>query len=162
MNLSAREGFHAGALLTVAGSVAWVTGEPFIFPSLGPSAYVLATGRGTRATRPQRVLGGHIVGVIVGLAAYHSLASGVAVDSVPPSSVDGLRIAASGVLLVTFTTFGMSVTRTNHAPACATTLIISLGLLPTVRQGAIIVVAVGVLLVGHGVLLRLLPSVRDR
>lgn len=141
------EGIRAGILLMAAALVAWWTGEPFIFPSLGPSAYLLAVEGEREKARPYRVLGGHAVGVVVGLATYHLLAPGVVVGSVPPGSMDGLRIAASGVLSVTLTTAGMFLTGTRHAPACATTLIISLGLLSTVRQGLIILLAVIVLLV---------------
>jgi hypothetical protein len=44
----------------------------------------------------------------------------------------------------------MIVTDTNHAPACATTLIVSLGLLPTPEQVGIIVASVVVLVAVHG------------
>jgi len=34
---------YVGILLSVPGLLAWVTGQAFIFPSLGPSAFLLAT-----------------------------------------------------------------------------------------------------------------------
>jgi len=37
---------YVGILLSVPGLLAWVTGQAFIFPSLGPSAFLLATVRG--------------------------------------------------------------------------------------------------------------------
>jgi hypothetical protein len=40
----------AGLLFAVLGAVAWVTGQPFIFPSLGPSAFVLAFERRSERT----------------------------------------------------------------------------------------------------------------
>jgi hypothetical protein len=43
------------------------------------------------------------------------------------------------------TTAGMLVGRVQHAPACATTLIISLGLLPSVADGVIIMAAVTIM-----------------
>jgi hypothetical protein len=43
----------------------------------------------------------------------------------------------------------MIATDTNHAPACATTLIVSLGLLPTPTQVGIIVASVVVLVGIH-------------
>jgi len=33
---------YAGLFFTVLGLVAWATRQPFVFPSLGPSAFVLA------------------------------------------------------------------------------------------------------------------------
>jgi hypothetical protein len=44
----------------------------------------------------------------------------------------------------------MIATDTNHAPACATTLIVSLGLLSTPEQVATIAASVVVLVVVHG------------
>lgn len=63
-------GLYAGLLLVLLATVAWATGRPFVFPSLGPSAYALATdGEGRLSAR--RVIGGHAVGVVAGLTAYH-------------------------------------------------------------------------------------------
>lgn len=45
------------------------------------------------------------------------------------------------------TATGMVWADIDHAPACATTLIIALGLLSTVRDGVIILVAVGILVI---------------
>ena len=46
---------HAGLLIAVVGTLAWATGLPALFPSLGPSAFVLATRPDAAASRPQRV-----------------------------------------------------------------------------------------------------------
>jgi len=42
---------YVGILLSVPGLLAWVTGQAFIFPSLGPSAFLLATVREGRSPR---------------------------------------------------------------------------------------------------------------
>ncbi|PSP81448.1 HPP family protein [Halobacteriales archaeon QS_1_68_20] len=138
-------GLYAGLLLVLLATVAWATGRPFVFPSLGPSAYALATdGEGRLSAR--RVIGGHAVGVVAGLVAYHLLAPGLSLASLPPAhSTDALRLAASGTLSVALTAAGMVGTRTDHAPAAATTLIVSLGLLADPVDGAVILVAVFVL-----------------
>lgn len=152
---AAAVGGYAGLLLALLAAVSWATGRPFVFPSLGPSAYALATdGEGELGAR--RVIGGHAVGVVAGLAAYHLLASGLTLVALPPAhSMDALRLAASGTLSVALTAGGMVAADTDHAPAAATTLIVSLGLLPTPTDGAIILVAVSGLyvadrLAGHG------------
>jgi hypothetical protein len=49
------------------------------------------------------------------------------------------------VLSVGLTTVIMLLTDTSHSPACATTLIISLGLLPTFMDGGLIMLAVAVM-----------------
>ena len=52
-------------------------------------------------------------------------------------------------------TVGQSVRRASHAPACATPLIVGLGILSTPLQGASIVLAVGVLVAEQAPLVRL-------
>ncbi|ELY64831.1 hypothetical protein C492_04845 [Natronococcus jeotgali DSM 18795] len=48
---------------------------------------------------------------------------------------------------------GMLATDTRHPPACATTLIVSLGLLSTFREGVLMIVAVVLLVAAHRLLL---------
>lgn len=142
-------------MLALLATVSWATGRPFVFPSLGPSAYVLATdGEGELGAR--RVVGGHVVGVVAGLLAYHLLAPGLTLASLPAAgSPDALRLAASGTLSVALSAAGMVASGTEHAPAAATTLIVALGLLAAPVDGAVIVAAVAVLyaadlLAAHG------------
>lgn len=141
---------YAGLLFTALGVVAWGTGQPFVFPSLGPSAFVLAFERGGERTRPRRVVGGHLLGGVAGLVCYALLVPDVSMTAVPPAlSAAGLRLAASGVCSVVLTSWAMMVTDTVHPPACATTLIVSLGLLSTPRLVGIVVVSVTTLVGVH-------------
>lgn len=150
MRETVRQSAETGALVLVPGVLAWLTGFPFIFPSLGPTAYVLATKPTAPASRPRRVIGGHLVGVAAGLLAFRLLDPGLAVTAqLDPASPAALAVAASGVLASTLTAAGMLVTDLGHAPACATTLIVSLGLLSTPAQAAGIVLAVVVLVAVH-------------
>ncbi|MCH7661401.1 MAG: HPP family protein [Euryarchaeota archaeon] len=145
---------YAGFLFTILGLVSWASGQPFVFPSLGPSAFILAFDRRGERTRTYRIVGSHLIGGVVGLAAYTVLAAGVSITLTPTAfSTDGLRLAASGIFSIVLTSWGMIATDTNHAPACATTLIVSLGLLSTPIQVAIIIVAVVVLVEVHAVVL---------
>jgi CBS-domain-containing membrane protein len=138
---------HTGLLIAVVGAVAWATGLPALFPSLGPSAFVLATFPESEASDPRRVVGSHAIGVAAGLAAYHLVASGIVVTGqIAPLSLVGLRLAVSGVGAIVLTVAGMLSFGVRHPPACATTLIVALGLLPTFFEGALIVAAVAVLL----------------
>ncbi len=78
-----------------------------------------------------------------GLVAHHSLAKGLSLAGLSqPLSPNGLRIVASGVISMALTTTLMSAFRASHAPACATTLIVSLGVLSGLYDGALIMVAV--------------------
>ena len=139
-------GFAASVLLVAAGALAWVSGLPFMFPSLGPSAFLLSAEPNAPESQPRRVVGGHAIGVVVGLATYHLVAPGVALAGhSAPLSPDALRLAVSGVVSVGVTSAGMFAADARHAPACATTLIVSLGLLPTFPQGLIVIGAVALL-----------------
>lgn len=150
---------HAGLLLAVAGGAAWLTGHHLIFPSLGPSAFLLALGREAEAGRARRVFGGHFLGVVAGLLSYQLFAEGIALTGMPaPLSDTGLRLAVSGVVSTGLTTGAMIATDTEHAPACATTLIVSLGLLSTVVQGIVIMAGVGAIYGAHVLVMRVAGS----
>lgn len=77
-------------------------------------------------------------------------------SSAPPLSVEGLRLAGSATLSVVLTSWGMIATDTVHPPACATTLVVSLGLLSTPRRVGVIVAGVVALAAVHLAARRLL------
>ena len=146
---------HAGLLCTVLGTVAWITGQPFVFPSLGPSAFVLAFDRRGERGRGYRIVASHVIGAVVGFLAYVLFANGVSLTGTPPPlSMDGLQLTASVVVSIVVTSWGLIATGTEHPPACATTLIVSLGLLSTPLQVATIVVAIVVLVETHRLSIR--------
>jgi len=147
---------YAGWLFAVLGVVAWVSGQPFIFPSLGPTAFVLAVDRRSERTRWFRVIGGHAVGAVAGWLAVVLLGPGQPITAaIDPGSIESLRLAASGVVSVVVTSWGMLATDTVHPPACATTLIVSLGLLSTLSQVGFILISVIALVVVHTLGLRI-------
>jgi hypothetical protein len=78
------------------------------------------------------------------------LAHGLTLAALSPAlSAGGLRIVASGVVSIILTVAVMAAARANHAPACATTLIVSLGVLPTFVDGVLIMVAVTGMFLTH-------------
>lgn len=154
MSQSLRSGSYAGGLVAVAAALAVLSGRPLIFPSLGPTAYLLARDPHGPGTTARRVLGGHAVGVLAGALSYRLLAAGLAVtSSSAPLSVPVLRLGAAGVLSVALTSAGMVRLDASHAPAVATTLICSLGLLTTPAELAGIGVGVLALYGAYGLAL---------
>lgn len=142
------------------GLLTWATASPFLFPSLGPSAYLLAAGEGedAAASSPYHVIGGHLIATVSGLIGYHALAAGLTITTVvsqstPASSVALVQLGASSVVAMMLTTLGMLVTDTNHPAACATTLIVSLGVLSTLLKAGYIMLAVIVLVGVHELVL---------
>ncbi|WP_238993922.1 HPP family protein [Halobellus captivus] len=137
-------GLRAGLLLSIAAAVAWLSGAPAVFPSLGPSAYVLSTAR--RGPSGRVVVGGHAVGVVAGLVSYIAVSAVVPVPE-SPLLFDPPWLAISAVLALMLTTIGMRLTNLVHPPACATTLIVSLGLLEPLPAVVVVLPAVASLLV---------------
>ncbi len=144
--------------MVVPGLAAWLTGQPLIFPSLGPTAFALVFDRRDAERNARQVIGSHLVGVVAGLIAYHTLAQGLTLAALRPAlSIDGLRIVASGVISIGLTTLAMATLRLSHAPACATTLIVSLGVLPAVNDAILIMVAVIGMFLIHRLITRIWP-----
>jgi CBS domain-containing membrane protein len=136
--------FVNGLIAIAAMSVvALVTGEPFVFPSLGPTAFLLFYTPLLPASSPRNTLAGHAIGATAG---YLALAAfGLLHD--PPalaSSVTAARAGAAGLSLG-LTSGAMVWAGVPHPPAGATTLIVSLGILREPEQLAVLMVAVALL-----------------
>ncbi|GAB3698848.1 HPP family protein [Halorubrum pallidum] len=146
---------YAGLLFTVLAAVSWATGQPFVFPSLGPSAFALAFDRRAERNRAARIVGSHLIGGVAGFAAWRLLADGAVLTPPPPAfSADGLWLAASATLSLVATSWAMIATGAIHPPACATTLIVSLGLLTTPVEVGVIALSVLVLVAFHELVVR--------
>jgi CBS-domain-containing membrane protein len=133
--------------------VAVVTGEPFVFPSLGPTAFLLFYTPLLPASSPRNTLGGHAIGAAAG---YLALVVFGLTDAAPAlaTGVTGARVGAAALSLG-LTSGAMVWARVPHPPAGATTLIVSLGILREPRQLAVLMVAVALLLVQGFVINRL-------
>ena len=135
---------------------ALLTGQPFIFPSLGPTAFLLFYTPTLPAASPRNTICGHAIGaaagylslVIFGLtAAAPALSAGVTWNRVGAAA---LSLGLTSGLMVWL--------RVPHPPAGATTLIVSLGILRTPAQLAVLMLAV-VLLVIQGYVINHLAGI---
>ncbi|HEX6421615.1 MAG TPA: HPP family protein [Acidimicrobiales bacterium] len=136
--------------------VALVTGEPFVFPSLGPTAFLLFYTPLLPAASPRNTLGGHLIGAAAG---YLALVLFGLTDDAPAlaTSVTGGRVGAAALSLG-LTSGAMVWARVPHPPAGATTLIVSLGILREPEQMVVLMVAV-VLLVVQGLVINRLAGI---
>lgn len=137
----------------VMAFVAFVTDEPFVFPSLGPTAFLLFYTPLLPAACPRNTLCGHAIGAFSG---YLALVLFGLTDAAPAlaTSVTGSRVGAAALSLG-LTSGLMVLARVPHPPAGATTLIVSLGIFHEVRQLVILMVAVALLVVQGFVINRL-------
>jgi hypothetical protein len=129
--------------LGVAGGVGLATKQPWLFPSLGPTAILFFASPADRSARPVNAIVGHFVAIVVGYLAF--LGFGLAGSQ--PAPIAGLTPAyvGAGAVSVAVTLLVLHLVRLPHAPAGATTLIVSLGILATpiallVMAGAIVLV----------------------
>jgi CBS domain-containing membrane protein len=115
-------GFVTIGLLSL---VALATGTPFVFPSLGPTAFLFFFDPRAPSASPHHAVIGHAIGIVCGYGALllfglehagSAMAVGVNLQRVLAAA---LSLAATGALMILF--------KAAHPPAGATTLIISLG-----------------------------------
>jgi CBS-domain-containing membrane protein len=137
----------------VMALVALVTGEPFVFPSLGPTAFLLFYTPLAPAASPRNALGGHLIGAAAG---YLALVAFGLTDAAPAlaTSVTGARVGAAALSLG-LTSGAMVWAGVSHPPAGATTLIVSLGILREPTQLVVLMIAVALLVVQGYVINRL-------
>lgn len=142
--------------IAVMSTAALVTGAPFIFPSLGPTAFLHFYTPTAPAASPRNTIIGHAIGagagylalVIFGLTdAGPALVEGVAWDRVGAAA---LSLGLTSGLMVWL--------RAPHPPAGATTLIVSLGILPDPVDLAVLMLAV-VALVGQAYVINHLAGI---
>lgn len=135
-------GFVSIILLSL---LAVATRTPFVFPSLGPTAYLFFFNPMGDSSSPRNAILGHAIGLICGYGAFRFAgaeygSTGLHAGALPPEALAAaLSLAFTGALMVLF--------RVNHPPAGATTLIVSLGMLSTPYYLLIIEIAVVLLTV---------------
>ncbi|MDZ7676119.1 MAG: HPP family protein [Acidimicrobiales bacterium] len=137
-------------------AVAFATGEPFVFPSLGPTAFLLFYTPMLPASSPRNTVFGHLIGAGAG---YLALVVFGLTDAAPAlaSEVTGGRVGAAALSLG-LTSGAMVWARVPHPPAGATTLIVSLGILREPEQLAVLMLAV-LLLVAQGLVINRLAGI---
>ncbi len=139
----------AALLILAVGLTAWGAGQPWLFPSLGPTAYLLARYPDLATSRVYNSIVGHLVGLAGGFFAV-AIFNAWQAPIVPLNDVTAPRIWAATVA-VGFTILVNSLLRSGHPPAAATTLLVALGTFKTARDAVIVIIGVLILVVlGEG------------
>ncbi len=116
-------GFITTALLA---AVAMATGTPFIFPSLGPTAFLFFYTPESPTASPRHTIYGHGIGILCGFGSLWICGLNHALPTIEVG-VSHARILAAALSLAS-TGALMILLKAAHPPAGATTLIISLGI----------------------------------
>lgn len=137
----------------IMAGLALITGSPFVFPSLGPTAFLFFYTPTAPPASPRNTLIGHGIGVLAG---YFSLVVTGLTAAGPALAVGvtGPRVLAAGLSLG-LTAGLMVLLRAPHPPAGATTLIVSLGIITKPLQLVILMGAVVLLILQALVINRL-------
>ena len=120
--------------------LALVSRNPFVFPSLGPTAYLLFFTPLGRTSSPRNTVFGHAIGLVCGYGAFAAIGAG----TLPFGEHPGIfwpRVLAAALSLSATGAF-MVLLDVSHPPAGATTLIVSLGIISKPSELVIIEVAV--------------------
>ena len=128
--------------LTVAilAALAFVTGNPFVFPSVGPTAYLFFFTPLAKSASPRNAILGHAIGLICGYAAL--VVTGASAFPFSAHAPIHWPMILSAALSLSITGAIMILLRVSHPPAGATTLIVSLGIIYHPRDLIIIEAAV--------------------
>jgi CBS-domain-containing membrane protein len=143
-------GFITIALLA---GVAMISRTPFVFPSLGPTAFLFFFTPRAPAATPRHTIYGHAIGILCGYGALWLFG----LEHAPPAMATGVSAARIGAAALSLASTGalMILLKAAHPPAGATTLIVSLGIVIRPEHLLVIEVAVAVLTVQAIVINRL-------
>lgn len=133
-------GFATIALLS---AVAMVSRTPFVFPSLGPTAFLFFFTPRAPAASPRNTIYGHAIGILCGYGALWLFG----LQHAPPAMATGVSAARIGAAALSLASTGalMILLKAAHPPAGATTLIISLGIVTQPFHLVVIEIAVVIL-----------------
>lgn len=135
----------AGLILLCVGLLSLLTGQPWLFASLGPTAVMVAETPEQPGARFYNIVVGHSIGLAVGMMVVILLhAIGIPYATTPGRVLLAEVLAA--FLSVSLTLFFGLLARGTHPPAAATTLLMALGIFHPDFHDAFAII-VGVLIV---------------
>jgi hypothetical protein len=139
--------------MLVVGALGTLARQPWLFPSLGPTAFLQAEYPAHRTARLYHVIAGHGIGLAAGLIAVWLVGARDSSSVLVIHHLTAVRTWAA-VIAVALTIAGSLVLRASHPPAVSTSMLLALGSFrPTVHDA--LTIAVGVLVVASaGELLR--------
>lgn len=139
--------------IALMAALAMLTGTPFVFPSLGSTAFLIFYSPRSVSASPRSTILGHLIGIATAYFALFVtglLHSGSALTA-PLTWPRALAVALALGLCAAI----MILTRTPHPPAASTTLLIALGIVIDPRQVLIMYVGVALLVLQAIVINRL-------
>ena len=108
--------FTGGTIaIGIIGAAAMMTGQPLVFPSLGPSAFLFFSQPTAAASSPRNAILSHGSGILIGWATYGLFSVAVPLDPLTA------QVAAATLSLGLISAW-MVAAKIPHPPAASTTL----------------------------------------
>ena len=143
----------AGVLMLVVGLIAYFANQPFIYPSLGPTAFLQAELPFHRSAQFRDTTIGHVIGVIAGLASVFLLGATNEPRIGSGTHLSALRIGAAA-LTVTLVIVLENLVKVSNPPSASTGLLFALGYFQPHLRDVIEVLAGVLFLASFGALIR--------
>jgi len=146
---------NSGISIAILAAIAALTREPFVFPSLGPTAFLLFYAALDTQSAPRNTFCGHLTGVLVGYLALVIFG----LTTTAPSLIHLTLPRIGAITLSLCLTLSLLVwLNVPHPPGGATAMIVALGLVRTPRDLTVLMIAV-VLIIGQGIAISRLAGV---
>ena len=117
---------HAGLAILLIGVFAWLTNLPLVFTTLGPSAFIFFATPLSRDASPRNAILAHAFGLAIGWTVWNLslfLSSGTI-----NLQTDHFVILCSATTALSLTALLLIHFSCTHPPACASSLVVALGL----------------------------------
>lgn len=135
----------SGFLMLIVGLLGLAFRQPWLFPSLGPTAFLQTEQPNQKTAKFYNTVVGHLCGLVAGLLAVALVGAMTVPPVLSTNELTVPRVWASVLAITLNMLFGL-ILKASHPPAAATTLLVSLGgFKPTVSD--VTHVVVGVLIV---------------
>jgi hypothetical protein len=136
----------AGILILIVGLIGLAFGQPWLFPSLGPTAYLQVEQPGMKAAQFYNTFVGHMIGMGAGFLGILILNAWNAPIVLSTGELTMPRVGAAAIAIAV-TLAVNSLLRASHPPAAATTLLVALGSMQTADKALKIFIGVLILAV---------------
>lgn len=134
-----------GVLTLIPGLLGLATGQPWLFPSLGPTAFLQGAEPQLPSSRFYNALVGHLIGLGSAFLFVWAFGAYAEPSVLLEKTMSPARLWASGAAIAV-TVFLQLLTRSLHPPSAATVLLITLGGFPMTRTAAITLL-VGIIII---------------
>ncbi len=113
--------------MIIMGSAAYFTRWPLVFPSLGPTAFLIFYAPASPMSSPRSTVFGHMLGAVIGWGAFH-IVQAYTGGTMTSQSISWAMIISTAIALG-LTGFFMTLTGIIHPPAASTALLAAMGVL---------------------------------